>query len=206
MANLHNFGPFSAAATGSIAPAASEWSIGKNVPWSVSWTGEQSFDLQVSNDFPGLMELVQIERPGEGSPRFAAQHVTRHRMGMTNHLCHVCGRRALKGDRYIFPVHSGGMVNVDGQQRFAGNVPPVHRACAKRAQQLCPHLSHAFAQPMAYPSEASVLLPRTDVVLGMEELAKALPRGLKVMFTCVRVYGPRFSKHIEQLRQEHEGL
>jgi len=98
------------------------------------------------------------------------------------------------------------MVDVDGQQRFVGNVPPVHRACAKRAQQLCPHLSHAFAQPMAYPSEESIVLPRFDVALGMEELAKALPPGLKVVFTCVRVYGPRFSKRIEQLRREHEGL
>jgi len=52
MANLHDFGPFSAAATGSIAPAPGEWSIGKNVPWSVSWTGEQSFDLRVQTTFP----------------------------------------------------------------------------------------------------------------------------------------------------------
>ena len=49
-----------------------------------------------------------------------------------------------------------------------------------------------------------MLLPRFDVALGMEELAKMLPPGLKVVFTCVRLYGPRFSKRVEQLRQEHE--
>lgn len=206
LSNLYDVGPVTAAVGGSIAPAAVEWSIGKNVPWSVSWTGEQSFDLRVSNDFPGTMEVVQIQRPGEGSPKFASQHVTRHRLGMTNHLCHVCGRRTLRGDRYIFPAQSGGMVDVEGQQRFVGNVPPVHRACSKQAQRLCPHLSHSFAEPVAYPSEDSLLLPRFDVALGMEELAKALPRGLKVVFTCVRVYGPRFSKRVEQLRHEKKGV
>lgn len=204
-ANLSDGRHFSATADGLIGPTSGEWTIGKNVPWSVSWTGEQSFDLHISEDFPGLMEVVQIQRPGDGSPRFAAQHVTRHRRGMTTHLCHVCGRRTLKGDRYIFPVQSGGMVTVENLQRYAGNVPPVHLACAKRAQQLCPHLSHSFAQPMAYPSEDSMLLPRTDVAPGMEELAKALPSGVKVVFTCVRLYGPRFSKRVEKLRREHEG-
>lgn len=181
------------------------WSIGKNVPWSVSWTGEQSFELRPSVDFPGLMEVVQLQRPGEGAPRFASQHVTRHRLGMTAHLCHVCGRRTVTRDRFIFPVQSGNMLPVDNEPRFVGNVPPVHLSCAKRAQQLCPHLSHAFAAPIAYPSEESVVIARTDVALGMEELAQALPRGLKVVYTCVRVYGPRFSKRVAQLRQEHQG-
>lgn len=204
MAKRRDVEPFNATAAESIVPMANTWSIGKNVPWSVSWTGEQSFDLQASNDFPGFMEVVQIQRPGEGAPRFAAQHVTRHRVGMTNHLCHVCGRRTLNGDRYIFPVQSGGMFPVEDRQRYVGNVPPVHRACAKRAQQLCPHLSHSYAQPMAYPSEESMVLPRFDVALGMEELAKALPPGLKVVFTCIRLYGPRFSKRVEQLRQKYK--
>ena len=185
------------------AGSSTEWIIGKNVPWSVSWSGEQSFDLKISQNFPGSMEVVQIERPGEGSPMFAAQHVTRHRSGMAHHLCHVCGRRTHKSDRYIFPVQSGGFVDVGDTRRFAGNVPPVHLACAKRAQRLCPHLSHSYAQPVPFPSEDSRLLSRTDVPLGMETLAKALPTGLKIVFTCVRVYGPRFSSRVEKLRQDH---
>ena len=35
------------------------WRIGENVPWSVSWTGESSFTLHPSRDFPGLTDLVQ---------------------------------------------------------------------------------------------------------------------------------------------------
>jgi hypothetical protein len=180
----------------------SVWQIGRNVPWSVSWTGEQTYDLQESADFPGLVDLVQAERPKLGTPKFAALHVTRHRAGMVRQLCHVCGRRTLTNDRYIFPVHSGGFVTVAGDEtiRYAGNVPPVHLACGRRAAELCPHLSHGFAIPLAYPGEATVLMPRLDVVAGMEEIAASLPRGLRVVYSCFRVFGPRFTAKVVALR------
>jgi hypothetical protein len=187
-------------------PPKPEWKIGLNVPWSVAWSDEQKYDVRPSLDFPGRMEVVQIELIGQGTPMFAAQHVMRHRLGMAQHFCHVCGRRTLARDRYIFPVQSGGFVNLDdGSPRFAGNVPPVHLACAKRAQKLCPHLSHAVSPPVPYPSEDSWLLPRPDVVPGMETLAKALPPGLKVVFSSYRLYGPRFSKLAAKLRNEYAG-
>ena len=188
---------------GEAAPS-SDWAIGKNVPWSVSWTGESNFDVRPSADFPGFMELVQAQRPGDGEPRFAAQHVTRHRMGMALHYCHVCGRRTLNGDRYLFPVHSGGFVDVGlATPRYAGNVPPVHLACARRAQTQCPHLSHAITEPVAFPAEPSLLMPRMDVSPGMETLAKTLPPGLKLVYTCVRLFGPRFSNRVALLRRSH---
>ena len=37
----------------------------------------------------------------------------------------------------------------------------------------------------------------------MEELAKTLPPGLKVVFTCYRLYGSRFTRRVERLRQEY---
>jgi hypothetical protein len=178
------------------------WQIGKNVPWSVSWTGEDRYDVRESADFPGLVDLVQVERPKAGAPKFAALHVTRHRAGMARQLCHVCGRRTLRHDRYIFPVHSGGFVTVadDGSTRYAGNVPPVHLACGRRAVRLCPHLSHGLAVPVAYPGEDTRLMPRLDVVAGMEEVAASLPKGLPVVYSCFRVFGPRFSSQVAAMR------
>ena len=187
-----------------IAASPGEWRIGANVPWSVAWTGEQQFDLQMSEDFPGLLEVVQAQRQGEGSPKFASQHVTRHRSGMAAQLCHVCGRPTPKGDRYIFPMQSGGFVTLpDDTTRYAGNVPPVHLKCATLGQLLCPHLSHTSARPVAYPSEESRLMPRPDVVPGMEALARTLPPNLKIVYGCYRLYGPRFTRLVKQLRQEH---
>ncbi len=189
--------------TGSLSAALRDgWRIGCNVPWTVGWTGEQHFNLVESRDFPGLVDLVQLDKPGEGTPKFAQMHVGRHRLGMTQHHCHVCGRRTPRNDRYIFPVQSGGIMPVIGASdpRYVGNVPPVHLACARRAQQLCPHLIDMYADPVAYPSEASELRPRLDVVEGMEDLAKTLPRGVKIVYSCVRLYGPRFSKQVEKIR------
>jgi hypothetical protein len=150
------------------------------------------------------MDVVQAENPGVGTPKFAALHINRHRQGMAKHVCHVCGRPTVKGNRYIFPVQSGGFVTMpDESLRYAGNVPPVHLACAKRAQSLCPHLSYSFSLPVAYPSEESRLMPRTDVVAGMEGFAKTLPAGLKTVFTCYRLFGPRFTKQVQRLREEY---
>jgi hypothetical protein len=194
-------GGFSASDGPVPAAPAGGWVIGKNVPWSVSWTGEGSYDIQLSTDFPGLVDLVQVERQGEGTPRFAALHISRHRRGMARHLCHVCGKPTSLRDRYIFPKESGGFATMpDESSRYAGNVPPVHLACAKRAQQLCPHLRAAYAEPVAYPAEESRLIERTSVVPGMEPVARDLPPNLKVVFTCYRLYGPRFTQQVMRLR------
>jgi hypothetical protein len=174
--------------------------IGGNVPWAVSWSAEQNFSLRPSVDFPGLVDLVQEEKPNQGSPKFAQMHVTRHRLGMARHMCHVCGRRTPRHDRYLFPLQSGSMVPAGESLRYVGNVPAMHLNCARRSQALCPHLIAALAAPMAYPSEESVLLPRTDIVAGMEALAATLPRGLPIVYSCYRVFGPRFSQKIARLR------
>ena len=184
-----------------IVPA---WRLRDTVPWTVSWTGEETFDLTDSQDFPGLVDLVQIERPGEGLPKFKALHVSRLRIGMARHLCHVCGRPTPRNDRYLLPVQSGGFVSVgEDPFRYAANVPPLHLACTQKSQRLCPHLRQATIPPIAYPSEESWLLPRRDVVEGMEALAKTLPPNLPVVFSCYRLFGPRFSRRILQLRQAH---
>ena len=180
------------------------WRVGESVPWTVSWTGEEGFELQNSSDFPGLVDLVQLQRPGEGLPKFKALHVTRMRLGLARHICHVCGRPTTRNDRYLLPVQSGGFVAVgDDPFRYAANVPPLHLACSERAQRLCPHLGKATIPPVAYPGEDSQLLPRRDVVEGMEELAKTFAPGLPVVFSCLRLFGPRFSRKIRRLREDH---
>jgi hypothetical protein len=185
-------------------PAPPSWIAGDTVPWTVSWTGEETFDLKDSQDFLGLVDLVQLDRPGVGRPKFNALHVTRLRIGISQHICHVCGRPTLRTDRYLLPVQSGGFVAVgDEPFRYAANVPPLHLRCARRAQRLCPHLGRATIPPVAYPGEESWLVPRRDVVEGMEALAKTLPRNLPVVFSCMRLFGPRFSRKIRTLREAH---
>jgi hypothetical protein len=182
-----------------------DWKIGENVPWTVSWTGEDSYDLFASPTFHGYVDLVQVQRPGDGAPRFAAVHITRQRLGLLGQLCHVCGRRTPARDRYIFPVESGGFVAVGNAMRYAGTVPPVHLACGRRARQLCPHLSHVLAEPVAFPSEDGEVVPHPGIPAGMEALAKTLPPRLKIVFAYLRLYGSRFSCRVERMRKERGG-
>lgn len=177
------------------------WRIGETAPWSVAWSGEQAFRLQPSKDFPGMVEVDQAERPGEGEPLFASVHVARHRRGMVGQLCHVCGKPTSKRDRYMFPIASGGFVTMaDGSVQYGCNVPPLHLACAKTARRLCPHLGRLQDEPVACPAEAGRLIPRTDLVPGMEALAARIPPGREVVFSCYRLYGAAFTRRVARLR------
>jgi hypothetical protein len=176
------------------------WRVGESVPWSVSWSGENEFELRPSTDFPGLVDLVQTENPGVGVPRFAAMHVTRQRRALIHHLCHVCGKPTDRRDRYLFPTHSGAMVTLaDGSRRYGGNVPGVHLACARRARRLCPHLSGNQSTPVAYPTEEGRMIQRTDVAPGLEALAATLPPRDDIIYSCYRLFGDAFSRKVERL-------
>ena len=177
------------------------WIIGETAPWAVAWTGESRFGLQQSADFPGYLEVFQEENPGVGLPVFAANHASRNKRGMILHLCHVCGEPTESWDRWLFPLQTGGMVAMqDGQQRYGCNVPPVHKACAERAQRLCPHLSRLYAEPVRFPKDdPGRMIPRFDLQPGMEFLAKSLPAGVPVVLSCYRLHGPRFSKQVIRL-------
>ncbi len=178
-------------------PAGPPWRVGESVPWSVAWTGEQAFRLQPSQTFPGMVEVGQRSRPGEGEPMFAAIHVERHRAAMAGHLCHVCGRPTTANDRWVFLHASGGMVTLqDGSELYGANVPALHRACAERARAQCPHLGRLDDEPISTGGDAGRLIPRTDVVPGMEDLARGLPPGVEAVFSCYRLYGEAFTRRL----------
>ena len=188
--------------SGASAPA---WRIGETVPWVAPWTEESEFDLQPSADFPGRIELIQVSRPGEGTPVLDGMHVMRQRQGLILHLCHVCGRPTPRHDRYLFPVVTGIFTPFkDGQLRYASHLPPAHLACARRAQQLCPHLRLSHAQPVRFPDKDGELMCETNAPPKMAELAQGLPRGLKVVFSYYRLHTAAFSRLVLRLRAAHE--
>ena len=185
-----------------------EWTAGGGVPWTVAWSGEASFGVQPSTDFPGFQEVVQIEKQGWGTPIFAAMHVTRHRRAIFGHLCHVCGQPTPKSDRHLFPLESGGMVPMgDGTVQYGGSVPPVHAGCAQTARSRCPHLSGFAGVTTPFPEDEGRVIYRTDIVPGMEALAKSLRDALgteaPIIFTCYRLYGPTFTAEVLRLQAEH---
>ena len=178
-----------------------------DAPWSVAWSGEQAFRLQPSQDFPGMVELDQKQAPGVGEPLFAAVHVTRQRRGMVDLLCHVCGEPTAPGDRYIFPVASGGLVTLhDGTQQYGCNVPPIHLARTARALADCPHLSRLAERPLRCSQDDGRVIYRTDVTPGLEALAATLPQDQEVVFSCYRLYGPEFTATVVAARNAWDEL
>lgn len=152
-----------------------------------------------------MLEIDQRQAPGLGQPIFAAIHVTRQRRGMVDLLCHVCGKPTARMDRFIFPTASGGMVTLhDGTQQYGLNVPPMHRACTVRALHACPHLSKIDEPPLRCSKDEGRLVHRTDVSPGMEALAKTLPAGLEVVFSCYRLYDPSFTERVIAARTAWE--
>ena len=124
---------------------------------------------------------------------------------MIDLLCHVCGKPTTPGDRYIFPVASGGMVTLhDGTQQYGCNVPPIHQACAGRAASDCPHLSRVAEQPLRCSADEGRLIHRTDVTPGLEALAATLPPNVEVVFSCYRLYGPEFTAEVIAAREAWE--
>jgi hypothetical protein len=179
------------------------WQVGEAVPWSVAWSGEQEFRLQPSATFPGMIEVTQAERPGQGIPLFGALHVDRHRRAMAQHLCHICGEPTPPRDRWIFPLQSGGMVTLlDGSQRYGAQVPPMHSACVRRAQRQCPQLRGDRARPTSCTADEGRLIWRTDVAPGMEKLAQSFPPGVEPVVSCYRLYGEAFSRRMARLRRD----
>jgi hypothetical protein len=175
------------------------------IPWSVSWSGEQAFRLTPSADHPGLLELDQKEAPGVGEPLFAQIHVARHRRGMVRLLCHVCGKPTPPRDRYIFPTASGGLVTLhDGTRQYGCNVPPMHKACTLRANQDCPHLTKIAEPPLRLDRDEGRLIHRTDRPKGLEALKLDFPPGADVIFSYYRLYSPEFTAKVLRARAEWE--
>lgn len=192
----------STAAPSAVEAQTSTWTIGVDLPWVVPWSGEAEFGLRPSEAFRGMLDLVQVERPGTGTPMPSGMNLMRQRRGVAEHRCHVCGEVTPAGDRFLFPKVTGTFLKVRGRTRYATHLPPTHAACAARAQSLCPHLRSAFARPVAFPHDVGVLAPERSVPESLQHLASSLPTGSPVAFSYYRVFGEGFTRVVQRLRAE----
>jgi hypothetical protein len=184
-------------------PEPSVYRIGENVPWVSPWSTEGGFTLALSERFPNHLEVIQSSAPGVGTPSLRGMHLLRQRLGVAEHLCHVCGKPTTPGDRYLFPVVTGNFLppSADGQRRYASPMPPAHLACAQRAQKLCPHLKLSYAQPVRFPSDPGKLKFELRPPRGMEAVGAGMPVD-QAIFSYYRVHTPGFSRLVERLRAQ----
>lgn len=103
-------------------------------PWNASWSSEDRYEIRPCRYVGGGLAIWSPHSPGVGRPIFAKPHMVRQRKSIAEMICTVCGQPTHRGDRWWFAL---------GEYReewFITTEAPVHRACADRALQLCPHL------------------------------------------------------------------
>jgi hypothetical protein len=130
--------------------------VGADVPWVTSWTGEPHSDVRPCDAARGRLAVMQAERPGHGRPLYSRNHLIRQRRSVVRMLCPMCGGATAEDDRWSQTGRytSAGALRLRGFAPLlprelkdaavmldAGAIAPLHRACAERALNHCPHLS-----------------------------------------------------------------
>jgi len=129
------------------------WIIGLNVPWSVSWSAEDRYEIRNCRWASGMPAVWSPHKPGEGHPIFAKPHMVRQRRSIAEYRCTVCGEKTDQTDRWWFRLGSS---DVPGWA-FVTTESPVHRACADLAMKVCPHLRLLKDGPVPFDPPDAVL-------------------------------------------------
>lgn len=110
------------------------------VPWTASWSAEESFSLGPCRSAPHLgPAILQAEAQGQGRPLFAKPHAIRQREVIAQGLCDLCGR-SLEARTKVSLSHAS--VRLDGARGpcVMQVEPLLHRECAAISARTCPAL------------------------------------------------------------------
>lgn len=148
--------------------------IGRDVPWVTAWSGEAILGFAPCPSVDGALAMQQDDRPGEGRPLYAQNHMIRQRLTVRGMLCPMCGQPTAAGDRwsqtgrYITAgdVRERGLgaalpADMGSGSRLldAGAIAPLHRACADAALTRCPHLAGMPDAPLKPFPRSWVVIP-----------------------------------------------
>lgn len=111
---------------------------GVPVPYTVSWTGEESFRVDVCR-FAEARAICQAVAPGEGKPQFGKPHSQRQREAIANDLCDICGR-TLRNRTKVSLSHARTRSNGAEGPAVLQVEPLLHRECAATSLRHCPSL------------------------------------------------------------------
>lgn len=149
--------------------AVSKLKVGVDVPWVTSWSAETVTGILPCPSVDGALAVQQLAKPGQGRPQYSRNHLFRQRLSVRSLLCPMCGQPTEAGDRWSQTGRfmAAGVIRARGlghtmptdlaDDRIvldAGAIAPLHKACATRAVQHCPHLG-AMADTTLKPFPAA---------------------------------------------------
>lgn len=109
------------------------------VPWTVQWTGEESFHVAPCRFADGRPAICQASAPGVGKPSFGKPHWIRQRQAIARGLCDLCGR-PLKNSTKVSLSHARPVMHGAQGMAILQVEPLLHRACAAESLRWCPSL------------------------------------------------------------------
>lgn len=109
-----------------------------HVPYTASWTAEESFYLDRCPYF-GRMAIMQRVEPGAGKPLFGKPHACRQRETIARGLCDLC-RRPLKVRTKVSLSHARPQPHSAKGWEILQVEPMLHRECALISMRHCPSL------------------------------------------------------------------
>ncbi|CAN7302711.1 hypothetical protein LJR231_001545 [Phyllobacterium sp. LjRoot231] len=108
------------------------------VPYSVSWSAEESQHLAKCPHAEGRIAACNAVAPGEGKPQFGKPHMQRHREVIADGLCDLCGK-TLHQRTKVSLSHARPQPGAEGLCVMQVE-PLLHKECAATSLRYCPSL------------------------------------------------------------------
>lgn len=114
------------------------------VPWTVGWSGEETFRVDRCRFADGRQAICQVHAPGVGKPTFGKPHWERQRQAIAEYLCDLCGK-SLKLSTKVSLSHARPVTHGAAGLAVLQVEPLLHRKCAAISMQHCPSLKRDIA-------------------------------------------------------------
>ena len=114
-----------------------------SVPWTVGWSGEESFYVGHCR-FSDRLAICQAEAPGVGKPTFGKPHCQRQRQCIAEGRCDLCGK-SLKLATKVSLSHARPVGHGAQGLAILQVEPLLHRECAAISMRFCPSLKRDIA-------------------------------------------------------------
>lgn len=143
------------------------------VPWTVSWTGEERQFVGPCRHADGMLALRMPEMSGVGKPNFGKPHWDRQRQCIAEERCDLCGKplrfatKVSLSHARVNPTGANGPCVMQAE-------PMVHKPCALVCIEQCPSLKRDIAAGTL--AVRQVLKSRVQfAIMGLEYIQHYVP-------------------------------
>lgn len=132
------------------------------VPWTVSWSSEESFTVGACREFK-RRAILQTEAQGEGTPLFGKPHSQRQRAAIARGLCDLCGK-PLKNRTRVSLSHARVVPHGADGPCVMQVEPLLHKECAATSLRFCPSLRRDVSNGTLFVRQVTRCRPQAAIM------------------------------------------